>query len=126
MAVDADGAVVSCCTLLPHRLRYGGVGGPRCPDRVRGDRSQPAGGLVRAQFDLHHQWAAEQGALVLIITGIPVPLPPLGYGYAFEFSDHTGSSTYPAPEGWTVEPADTAADGPPSTTSSGRPRPART
>ena len=62
---------------------------------------------MRAQFDLHHQWAEEQGVLVLIITGIPYLYRRLGYGYAIEYSRPVpGRSTYPmGPEGWTVEPA---------------------
>lgn len=113
VAVDADGEIVSCCTLLTHRVRYGIVEVPATQiEFVATKASARKHGLVRAQFDLHHQWSAEQGALVIVITGIPYLYRRLGYGYAVEFSPEYRAVDLPeAPDGWTVEPA-TAADGP--------------
>jgi len=113
VAVDDDGAVVSCCTLLSHRIRYGTVDVPAAQiEFVATKALARKHGLVRAQFDLHHRWAAEQGALVLIITGIPYLYRRLGYGYAIEFSPEYRAIDIPkAPEGWAVEPA-TEADAP--------------
>jgi predicted N-acetyltransferase YhbS len=113
VAVDADETVASCCTLLTHRLRYGVVEVPAAQiEFVATKASARKQGLVRAQFDLHHQWAEEQGALVLIITGIPYVYRRLGYGYAIEYSGEYRVLDVPkAPEGWTVESA-TSADRP--------------
>ena len=107
MAVDADGAVVSCCTLLTHRLRYGRTEVPAAQiEFVATQDHLRKQGLVRAQFDLHHQWAAEQGALVLLITGIPYLYRRLGYGYGFAFApQHRLIEAPTAPEGWTVDRA---------------------
>jgi predicted N-acetyltransferase YhbS len=113
VAVDRTGAIVSCCTLLPHRIRYGVVEVPAAQIEFVATRgSARKKGLVRAQFDLHHRWAEEQGVLVLIITGIPYLYRRLGYGYAIEFSQAYRVLDVPVgPEGWIVEPA-TVADGP--------------
>ena len=107
VAVDGDGQVVSCCTLLPHRIRYGIVEVPAAQiEFVATKASVRKHGLVRAQFDLHHQWADDQGALVVIITGIPYLYRRLGYGYAIEYSpDYRVVDLPDADEGWTVEPA---------------------
>ena len=107
VAVDPDGAIVSCCALLTHRIRYGIVAVPAAQiEFVATKASVRKHGLVRAQFDLHHQWADEQGALVVIITGIPYLYRRLGYGYAIEFSpDHRVVDLPEADAGWSVEPA---------------------
>jgi len=113
VAVDAGGAVVSCATLLPHRIRYGSVEVPAAQiEFVATAASARKHGLVRAQFDRHHQWAHDEGALVVIITGIPYLYRRLGYGYGIEFSPEYRALDLPeAPEGWVVEPA-TPADRP--------------
>ena len=107
VAVDGEGVVVSCCTLLPHRVRYGIVEVPAAQiEFVATKASARKHGLVRAQFDLHHQWAAEAGALLLIITGIPYLYRRLGYGYAIEFSPQYRVLDVPTPpEGWSIETA---------------------
>jgi len=111
VVVDADGAVVSTCVLLTHRLRYGQTEVPAVQIEFVATREHARKkGLVRAQFDLHHRWAAEQGALVLLITGIPYLYRRLGYGYGFAYApQHRLLAAPKAPDGWTVEPA-TASD----------------
>ncbi len=113
VGVDPDGALASCCTLLTHRLRYGTVEVPAAQIEFVATRaSARQRGLVRAQFDLHHRWVDEQGALVVIITGIPYLYRRLGYSYAIEFSGHYRVLDVPsAPDGWAVEPV-TPADRP--------------
>jgi len=105
VAVDADGAVVSCCALLTHRLRYGDIDVPAAQIEFVATRDHVRKqGLVRTQFDLHHRWAAEQGALVVLITGIPYLYRRLGYGYGFAYApQHRLLEAPAAPEGWTVD-----------------------
>ncbi len=107
VAVDHDGQVASCCTLLTHRLRYGEVEVPAAQIEFVATRASARQlGLVRAQFDLHHRWADELGALVVVITGIPYLYRRLGYGYAIEYSAQYRAVDLPvAPDGWVVEPA---------------------
>lgn len=113
VAVDADGAVVSCATLLIHRLRYGQTEVPAAQIEFVATREPVRKkGLVRAQFDLLHEWAAEQGALVLLITGIPYLYRRLGYSYGFAYApQHRLLEAPKSPEGWTVDLA-TAEDRP--------------
>lgn len=107
VATDPTDQVVSCCTLLRHTLRYGTVDVPATQIEFVATREQARRhGLVRAQFDLHHQWSDEAGALVVIITGIPYLYRRLGYGYAIEYSRvYRLVEPPPAPEGWEVGPA---------------------
>jgi predicted N-acetyltransferase YhbS len=107
VAAAADGEVVSCCTLLPHTLRYGRVPVPAAQiEFVATAASARRGGLVRAQFDLHHRWADDLGALVVLITGIPYVYRRLGYGYALDYSPvHRLVDLPVAPDGWEVEDA---------------------
>lgn len=107
VVTDPDGEVVSCCTLLGHRLRYGGTDVPAGQIEYVATRARfRRRGLVRAQFDLHHRWAAEAGALVLFITGIPYLYRRLGYGYGIEYATEYHLARRPTgPEGWTVDGA---------------------
>ncbi len=113
VVVDRDGAVVSTCTLLTHRLRYGQTEVPAVQIEFVATRQYARKkGLVRAQFDLHHRWAADQGALVLLITGIPYLYRRLGYGYGLAYApQHRLLEAPKAPDGWTVDLA-TVADRP--------------
>jgi len=88
VAVGPDGTVLSCATLLPHTLRYGRTPVPTAQiEFVATAEDVRRQGLVRAQFDLHHQWADEAGALLTIVTGIPYVYRGLGYGYGFDYAD---------------------------------------
>jgi hypothetical protein len=101
---DGDGRAVSASVLLAHQLRYGRVDLPlgqiefvatRDPHRRQG--------LIRAQFDLLHRWAAEAGHLALMIQGIPVIYRGLGYGYAFSWPTVMKLAEPPAlPDGYEV------------------------
>jgi len=104
VAIDADGGVVSACTLFTHRLRFGSVELPAA--QIEFVATRPTArklGLVRAQFDRHHARAAELGALVIVITGIPYVYRRLGYGYAFAAGQVRRLVDVPeAPPGWEV------------------------
>jgi predicted N-acetyltransferase YhbS len=100
-----DGELVSACVLLTHQVRFGATEVPAA--QIEFVATRPAArkqGLIRAQFDVHHQWADEAGALVIAITGIPYLYRRLGYGYAFEPGlQHRLVEAPTAPEGWVVD-----------------------
>jgi predicted N-acetyltransferase YhbS len=107
VVVDTEGRVVSCSTLLQHQLRYGTVDLPMGQiEFVATSASVRRQGLIRAQFEVLHQWAAEAGLPLMMITGIPYIYRRLGYGYAVDFAEAFRLTTPPeAPEGWTVTTA---------------------
>ena len=47
------------------------------PELVGTKKEYRRRGLVRQQFEVMHEWSAERGELVQIITGIPQLLPPV-------------------------------------------------
>jgi predicted N-acetyltransferase YhbS len=104
---DDDGRLVSACTRFDHVLRFGATDVPAAQiEFVATLDEHRKRGLVRAQFDLHHQRAADSGALVTIVTGIPYVYRRLGYGYAFDYFPQIKVAHRPdSPEGWTVDTA---------------------
>jgi len=84
---DGD-QVVSSCTLLPLPLAI---------DDVRFDAGQiemvatapghQRRGLVRAQFDWHHERSSELGHLAQFVAGIPYFYRRFGYGYGVSYAD---------------------------------------
>lgn len=87
VAVDAEGTVLSCATLFPHTLRYGGTLVPAAQVEFVATAAEVRRlGLVRDQFALHHRWAAEDGALLTFVTGIPYLYRRLGYGYGIDYA----------------------------------------
>ncbi len=78
-----SGAIVSSLCLISQTWSYGGipfsVGRPELVATHRDYRNQ---GLVRAQFDVIHQWCAERGHCVQAITGIPYFYRQFGYEMA--------------------------------------------
>lgn len=77
------GEIVSSMNLIPQTWRYGDI-----PFKV--DRPELVGthpdyrgrGLVRAQFEVIHQWSAERESMVQAITGIPYYYRQFGYEMA--------------------------------------------
>ena len=104
---DADGRLVSACTRFDQVLRFGSTDVPAAQIEFVATREEHRKqGLVRELFDVHHQRAAESGALALVITGIPYLYRRLGYGYAFDDLPQYKVAQRPdAPEGWAVETA---------------------
>jgi len=77
--------------LIPQTWRYGGVdGGESIPFEV--GRPELVGtlpeyrnrGLIRAQFEVVHQWCAERGLILQAITGIPYYYRLFGYEMGLE------------------------------------------
>jgi hypothetical protein len=81
----ADGKIVSCLNLISQTWSYGGipfgVGRPELVGTLPEYRNR---GLVRAQFDVIHQWSAERGEKVQAITGIPYYYRIFGYEMGLE------------------------------------------
>ena len=81
----ADGKIVSSLNLISQTWSYGGipfgVGRPELVGTLPEYRNR---GLVRAQFEVIHQWSAERGEKVQAITGIPYYYRIFGYEMGLE------------------------------------------
>ena len=81
----ADGKIVSCLNLISQTWSYGGipfgVGRPELVGTLPEYRNR---GLIRAQFEVIHQWSAERGEKVQAITGIPYYYRIFGYEMGLE------------------------------------------
>ena len=72
--------IVSSCNLISQTWAYEGIPfGVGRPEVVATDPDYRNRGLVRAQFEVLHQWSAAQGHLVQAITGIPFYYRQFGY-----------------------------------------------
>ena len=81
----SDGKIVSSMNLISQTWSYGGipfgVGRPELVGTLPEYRNR---GLVRAQFEVIHQWSAERGEKVQAITGIPYYYRIFGYEMGLE------------------------------------------
>ena len=81
------GKIVSVTNLIDQIWSYSGirfgVGRPESVGTLPEYRNR---GLVRAQFDVLHEWSAERGHLVQGITGIPYYYRQFGYEMAMDLS----------------------------------------
>jgi hypothetical protein len=74
------GRIVSSCMTISQTWAYGGVPfGVGRPELVATAPEYRKRGLIRAQFEVLHQWSAERGELVQVITGIPFYYRQFGY-----------------------------------------------
>ena len=78
-----SGEIISSLNLISQTWCYGkipfGVGRPELVGTLPGYRGR---GLVRAQFEIVHQWSAARGELLQAITGIPYYYRQFGYEMA--------------------------------------------
>jgi hypothetical protein len=89
------GAVVSSLVLIPQVWTYDGIAFPvGRPENVGTHPGYRDRGLVRAQFEMIHRWAAERGDLLLAITGIPWFYRQFGYEMAVDLD--AARTGYPA------------------------------
>jgi predicted N-acetyltransferase YhbS len=87
VVVDGD-RVVASCALFPKRLVLGGVElAAGEVEFVATDEAYRRQGLVRAQFDWHHERSAELGHVAQFVGGIPYFYRKLGYGYGVSYAD---------------------------------------
>ena len=77
------GEIVSCLNLIHQTWSYAGIPfGVGRPELVGTHPDYRNRGLVRAQFEVIHQWSAERGEMVQAITGIPYYYRLFGYEMA--------------------------------------------
>ena len=77
---DAAGEIASAMCLIPQTWTYDAVPVPTGqPELVATRPADRRRGLVRAQFALIHELAAERGLELLVIPGIPGFYPQFGY-----------------------------------------------
>ncbi len=73
-------AIVSCMNLISQTWSYEGIPfGVGRPELVGTDPQYRRRGLIRAQFDVIHQWSAQRGQKAQAITGIPYYYRQFGY-----------------------------------------------
>jgi len=79
------GAIVSSLNLISQTWSYGGIEfGVGLPELVGTHPDYRRRGLVRAQFEVIHQWSAERGQMMRVIAGIPYFYRQFGYEMALE------------------------------------------
>ena len=72
--------IVSSFVWISQRWSYGGIQfGVGRPEMVGTHPDYRNRGVIRAQFDVAHQWSAERGELIQVITGIPYFYRQFGY-----------------------------------------------
>jgi len=77
------GAIVSSMSLISQTWAYDGIPfGVGRPELVGTDPEYRHRGLVRAQFEVIHQWSTERGERLQAITGIPWYYRQFGYEMA--------------------------------------------
>lgn len=80
---SATGKIVSSLNLISQTWTYGGISfGVGQPDLVGTEPEYRNRRLVRAQFEVIHQWSARRGEMVQAITGIPYYYRLFGYEMA--------------------------------------------
>jgi predicted N-acetyltransferase YhbS len=96
IVVDTHTAqIVSSIQYIPQTWTYAGI--PFGIGRIEAVGTLPdyrRKGLVREQFAVAHQWAAEQGQLATFVTGIPWYYTQFGYEQAVVYA--LGRAIYPA------------------------------
>jgi len=79
----SSGRIVSAMCLIPQTWTYEGIEfGMGRPEYVATHPDFRKRGLIRAQFDVVHQWCVERGLMVQGITGIPYFYRQFGYEFA--------------------------------------------
>ena len=85
----SSGRIVSAMCLIPQMWTYEGIEfGMGRPEYVATHPDFRQRGLIRAQFEVVHQWCAERGLMVQGITGIPYFYRQFGYEYALNLDGH--------------------------------------
>ena len=82
-----SGKIVSTLNIISQTWTYGGIPfGVGRPELVGTHPDYRNRGLVRAQFEVVHQWSAERGEKMQAITGIPYYYRLFGYEMALSLS----------------------------------------
>jgi GNAT superfamily N-acetyltransferase len=109
----AAGRIVSALFLIPQVWSYAGVPVKvGQPELVATHPDYRRRGLVRAQFDVIHDWSRAAGQLWQFISGIPGYYRQFGYSYALDLPPRPvlwlSAKAPPPSPGFTVRPATTA------------------
>ncbi len=89
------GAIASSLCLISQQWSYAGIPfGVGRPEMVGTHPDYRRRGLVRAQFEVIHQWSADRGEMAQVIGGIPWYYRQFGYEMALEMD--AGRFGYPA------------------------------
>jgi hypothetical protein len=92
----SSGRIVSSMCLISQTWTYEGIEfGMGRPEYVATHPDFRKRGLVRAQFDVVHQWSAERGLMVQGITGIPYFYRQFGYEFALNLGGRRFGSVPP-------------------------------
>lgn len=92
----ASGRIVSAMCLIQQTWAYEGIEfGMGRPEYVATHPDFRKRGLIRAQFDVVHQWSAERGLWVQGITGIPYFYRQFGYEFALNLGGRRFGSLVP-------------------------------
>jgi hypothetical protein len=92
----ASGRIVSAMCLIQQTWTYEGIEfGMGRPEYVATHPDFRKRGLIRAQFDVVHQWSAERGLMVQGITGIPYFYRQFGYEFALDLGGRRFGSQVP-------------------------------
>jgi len=110
----ATGAIVSSTNLIPQTWSYSGIEfGVGRVELVGTHADYRKRGLIRAQFEVLHQWSVERGHKVQAITGIPYYYRQFGYEMALDMHGSRKGALSNVPqlkegetEPYTVRPAE--------------------
>ena len=92
----ASGRIVSSMCLIQQTWTYEGIEfGMGRPEYVASHPDFRKRGLIRAQFEVVHQWSAERGLMVQGITGIPYFYRQFGYEFALNLDGRRFGSQVP-------------------------------
>ena len=92
----SSGRIVSSMCLIQQTWTYEGIEfGMGRPEYVATHPDFRKRGLIRAQFDVVHQWSAERGLVVQGITGIPYFYRQFGYEFALDLGGRRFGSQVP-------------------------------
>jgi hypothetical protein len=90
------GKIISSSNLIPQTWSYDGIKfGVGRPELVGTHPDYRRRGLVRAQFEVLHEWSAERGHKLQVITGIPYYYRQFGYEMGLNLhGGRRGSAAY--------------------------------
>jgi len=94
-----SGQIVSSMNLIPQTWSYAGIKfGVGRPELVGTHPDYRNRGLIRAQFEVIHEWSAQRGHMLQAITGIPWYYRMFGYEMALDLEGGRAGAKFQAPK----------------------------
>jgi GNAT superfamily N-acetyltransferase len=94
-----SGQIVSTMNLISQTWSYGGIEfGVGRPELVGTHPDYRNRGLIRAQFEVIHEWSAQRGHMLQAITGIPWYYRMFGYEMALALEGGRAGAKFQAPK----------------------------